>query len=282
MLSWKIGDVSVTRIMEVELPGLQFILPKAIPKNILPIPWLFPHFATPEGDPIASIHALVVESQGKKIMVDTCLGNNKNLHIKFWSNRNGPFLEDLQTAGYARDDIDTVLCTHLHPDHVGWNTMLDSDTWIPTFPCAEYLFGRVEWEFWNTHRKSVSGNLYEESIQPIIDARLHALVETDHRITDEVWLEPTPGHTPGHVSVRIESQGNHGVITGDVLHHPCQMAHPEWKCTADHDPAEAQATRRAYLDNLADSPTLVIGTHFAAPTAGYVRRDGDTYWFELK
>ncbi len=282
MLRWTIGNVVVTRIVEVELPGIQFILPQAVPKNILPIPWLFPHFATPEGEPIASIHALVVESQGKTVVVDTCLGNDKNLPIKSWSHRTGPFLEDLQAAGYAREEIDTVLCTHLHPDHVGWNTMLEEEVWVPTFPHAEYLFGRVEWEFWNTHRENVAGELYEESIQPVIDARLAALVETNHRITDEVWLEPTPGHTPGHVSVRIASEGQHAVITGDVLHHPCQMAHPEWECTADHNAIEARATRRSFLEKLADTSTLVIGTHFAGPTAGHVKRDGDTFQFEVE
>jgi len=281
MLTWKIGDVTVTRVVELELPGLTFILPDATPENCKRIAWLSPHFVTEEGEPIASVHALIVESQGRRIMVDTCIGNDKTLPIKPWCNRSGPFLSDLQEAGFDRDSIDTVLCTHLHPDHVGWNTMLVDGTWIPTFPKAEYLFGRVEWEHWNATRNAGTTPLIEQSIEPILNAGLETLVETDHRVTDELWIEPTPGHTPGHVSVRISSQGQEAVITGDVMHHPCQMARPDWKCTADSDSDAACATRVSFLERYAEVPTLVIGTHFAAPTAGHIVRDGDAFRFEV-
>ncbi len=281
MLRWKIGDVTVTRVVEIELPGLTFILPDATAENLKPMTWLAPHFVTDEGEPIASVHALIVESQGRRIMVDTCIGNDKTLPIKPWCNRSGPFLKDLEEAGFDRDIIDTVLCTHLHPDHVGWNTMLVDGTWIPTFPKAEYLFGRVEWEHWNATRDDRTTPLIEQSIEPILNAGLETLVETDHRVTDELWLEPTPGHTPGHVSVRISSQGLEAVITGDVMHHPCQMARPDWKCTADSDSDAACATRVSFLERYAEIPTLVIGTHFAAPTAGHIVREGDAFRFEV-
>jgi glyoxylase-like metal-dependent hydrolase (beta-lactamase superfamily II) len=276
-----IGNVRISRIVELEMPGLSFVLPDAIPEKLLPIGWLAPHFITPEGEAKASIQAFLVESEGQRIIVDTCLGNGKNLPIRRWANRNGPFLEDLAAAGFPRESIDTVLCTHLHMDHVGWNTMLVDGRWRPTFPNARYLFGRVEWEHWDRTREKWTPALIEESIQPIFDAGLHTLVETNHRITDEIWLEPTPGPTPGHVSVRISSHGEQAVITGDLMHHPCQIAHPEWNSVADSDAQQACATRHAFVARRAEDGILVIGTHFAAPVAGHIVRDGQGFRFEV-
>ena len=281
VLRWKVGDVSITRVVEVELPGITWILPDATPENVKSIPWLKPHFVTEDWDPIASVHAFIVESEGQRIMVDTCIGNDKSLKIPAWKNRQGPFLNDLAKAGFARELIDIVLCTHLHPDHVGWNTMKVDGKWTPTFPNARYLFGRVEWEHWSKHGDAHGQPILEESVQPVLDAGLEMLVETDRRITGEISLEPTPGHTPGHVSVRIESQGQRAVITGDLMHHPCQIARSDWKCTADSDAVQAVATRRDFIERQADQPELVFGTHFAAPTAGHIVRDGDTFRFDV-
>jgi glyoxylase-like metal-dependent hydrolase (beta-lactamase superfamily II) len=278
---WKIGNVKVSRIVELELPGLSFVLPDAIPANLLPIEWLAPHFITAEGEAIASIQAFIVESKGKRIIVDTCLGNDKKLPIRRWANRKGPFLEDLAAAGFPRETIDTVLCTHLHMDHIGWNTMQVDGKWLPTFPNAQYLFGRIEWEHWDRTRENWTPALIEESIQPIIDARLHKLVETNHRITDEISLEPTPGHTPGHVSVRIVSGGHQAIITGDLMHHPCQIARPHWNSVADVDPQQACATRHAFVAQRAEHGELVLGTHFAAPVAGHIVRDSDSFRFRV-
>ncbi len=276
-----VGSVKITRIVELEMPGLSFVLPDAVPEKLLPMKWLAPHFISPEGEAIASIQAFVVESKGKRIVVDTCLGNDKKLPIRRWANRRGPFLEDLARAGFPRESIDVVLCTHLHMDHIGWNTMLVHGKWRPTFPNARYLFGRIEWEHWDRTREKWTPALIEESIQPILDAGLCALVETDHRITDEMWLEPTPGHTPGHVSVRISSQGEEAVITGDLMHHPCQIAHPEWNCVADSDPHQACATRHAFVERRAGDGITVIGTHFAAPVAGKIVRARGGYRFHV-
>lgn len=281
MSKWKIGDVTITRVVELQLPGLTFILPDATPENCKEIQWLKPHFVTQDWKPIASIHALIVESQGHRIMVDTCIGNDKTLALKFWCNRSGPFLSDLEAAGFTRENIDTVLCTHLHPDHVGWNTIWVDGKWEPTFPSAQYLFGREEWEHWNASPDEHTKILMEQSVQPILDAGLNTLVETDHQITDEVSLEPTPGHTPGHVSVHINSNGAEAVITGDIMHHPSQMARPHWKCIADSDADKAVETRKDFMSCYADRPVLVIGTHFATPTAGHIVKDGDAWRFEV-
>jgi glyoxylase-like metal-dependent hydrolase (beta-lactamase superfamily II) len=277
---WRIGDVTVTKIVELEaVGGSRFILPDATREAVRPIAWLRPHFADDEGRLRMSIHALVVETPNRRVIVDTCIGNDKqNRAIPGWNNLHTAFLADLALAGYPRDGIDTVLCTHLHVDHVGWNTMLVDGRWIPTFPRARYLMGRVEFEHWRTQRDDPGHRpIFADSVAPVFDAGLVDLVATDHRICDELSLVPTLGHTPGHVSLRIASRGEEALITGDFLHHPCQMARPEWSSTADHDTARAQATRRQMFQQLSGTPVLMIGTHFAGATAGHIVRDGATY-----
>jgi glyoxylase-like metal-dependent hydrolase (beta-lactamase superfamily II) len=280
MQKWRIGEVTVTKIVELEVTGgSRFILPQATYEEILPIGWLRPHFADERGRLKMSIHALIVETPGRRIVVDTCLGNDKEgRRIPTWNNLQGPFLADLAAAGDPRESIDTVLCTHLHVDHVGWNTMLVDGKWVPTFPRARYLMGRVEFDHWRgQHERDDMAAIFADSVKPVYDAGLVDLVETDHRVSDEINLVPTIGHTPGHVSVRISSQGEEALITGDFMHHPCQIARPHWSSTADGDPGQAQQTRERMLAELAGRQVLVIGTHFAGATAGHIVRDGDAY-----
>jgi glyoxylase-like metal-dependent hydrolase (beta-lactamase superfamily II) len=280
MMKWRVGEVTVTKIVELEVTGgSRFILPQATREAVLPIGWLQPDFADDLGRLKMSVHALVVETPSRRIVVDTCLGNDKeNRRIPTWNRLQTSFLTDLAAAGHARETIDTVICTHLHVDHVGWNTMLTDRGWVPTFPSARYLMGRVEYAHWTSrHDREDMAAVLADSVTPVRDAGLIHLVETDHRICDEVSLVPTLGHTPGHVSVRIASQGEEALITGDFMHHPCQIARPEWSSTADSDPVEARLTRERMLTLLADTPILVIGTHFAGRTAGRVELDGDAY-----
>jgi glyoxylase-like metal-dependent hydrolase (beta-lactamase superfamily II) len=278
LIRWSIGDVRVTRVVELEMASkLTWILPDATAEQLRRERWLQPHFADANGLGIMSVHALVVESNGRRIVVDTCIGNDKERSIPGWDRRSGPFLDDLTAAGFPAGSIDTVLCTHLHVDHVGWNTRRSGGRWVPTFENARYLYHRVEWEFWSKHESVEFGDVMGDSVRPVFDAGLVDLVEADHRIDEHVWLEPTPGHTPGHVSVRIASRGEEAVITGDLMHHPVQCAHPEWGSRADEDPDLARRTRRGFLERFADRPVLVIGTHFAGPTAGRIVRDGDVW-----
>ena len=280
---WTIGRVRITRVVEIEgpTPG-RFILPEAAPERIQEIGWLRPHFATETGKILTSVHAFIVESAGRRILVDTCVGNDKlRPGIPNWNLRHGPFLDDLASAGFAPESIDTVVCTHLHVDHVGWNTMLVEGRWVPTFPRARYLIGRDEWQFWGRHEAEAFGDVVGDSVRPVLDAGLVDLVASDLVITDEVRLEPTHGHTPGHVSVRIASAGEDAIITGDVMHHPCQMARPEWVCRFDVDAAAARVTREQFLARHAARPILVLGTHFASPSAGRIVPDGVAYRFEV-
>ena len=279
-MQWKIGNVTVTQVIEVDMPTPGgFVLPDATPENIAAIPWLLPHFASKDGLLLMVIQALIVESQGRKILVDTCLGNDKKLAIPDWNGRSGPFLRDLAAAGHPRESIDTVVCTHLHVDHVGWNTMKVGGRWVPTFPNARYLFGRSEWDYWRSEAENPDEPIMSESVKPVLDAGLADLVEPDHKLTSEVWLEPTHGHTPGHVSVRISSGGADAIITGDMMHHPSQIARPEWHSSFDWNPEQGRATRRAAIARWCNGGYLVIGTHFAGPTAGRIVREGNGYRF---
>ncbi len=285
MLTWRIGEVTVSRVLELEMTGgTRFILPQATKEVIQEIPWLCPHFADEEGRLRMSVHALAVQTPTKKIIVDTCIGNDKQREIPTWTGMQTNFLNDLAAAGFARESVDTVLCTHLHVDHVGWNTMLVDGKWIPTFPNARYLIGQSEFDYWRSEEDGLedhSKSPFHDSVRPVFEAGLVDLVETNHRVCDEVSLEPTLGHTPGHVSVRIRSKGEEALITGDFIHHPCQLAHPEWASSADFDPSASTATRQRVFGALAGEPVLVIGTHFAEPTAGHVVRDGDVWRLDV-
>jgi glyoxylase-like metal-dependent hydrolase (beta-lactamase superfamily II) len=283
-MNWTIGDVTVTKIVELEMTGgSRFLLPQATPEAVLPIAWLQPHFADPTGRLRMSIHSFIVETPGRRIVVDTCLGNDKQgRRIPHWNDRDGPFLADLTMAGFPSESIDTVLCTHLHVDHVGWNTRRVDGKWVPTFPRAQYLMGRTEYEHWRTAKdRPDMANVLADSVTPIIEAGLATMVETNARICDEITLVPTLGHTPGHVSVMIQSNGEQAMITGDFMHHPCQIAHPEWSTLADSDPEQGIETRRRMFQRLAGTTVLIIGTHFAGVTAGRLVADGDSYRLDV-
>jgi glyoxylase-like metal-dependent hydrolase (beta-lactamase superfamily II) len=226
----------------------------------------------------------VIETPSRRIVVDTGLGNDKEgRNVPTWNHRSTPFLETMTAAGFPPDSIDTVLCTHLHVDHVGWNTKLvggpklAGGQWVPTFANARYVFGKTEYEHWRDHSTEPDkAAVFHDSVKPVVDAGNADLVAADARLCDEITLIPTPGHSPGHMSLHIKSEGEQGLLTGDVAHHPCQMAHLDWSSTADSDPVQSAVTRRELFSHFADTPTLVIGGHF---DAGYIRRDGDAFKF---
>jgi len=277
---WQVGDVTITRVIEMEITGgTRFILPQATPSAIEDMEWMVPHFATAEGKLIMSVHALVVDTPSQRIIVDTCIGNDKSRSIPTWSHLQLPFLADLEKAGYPRETIDTVLCTHLHVDHVGWNTMLVDGQWIPTFPNARYLIAKEEFEYWDREADpNDPDNIMDDSVRPIFEHGLADLVDLTHQICPEVRLEPTPGHTPGHVSIHIESQGQEALITGDCIHHPCQIEHLDWASNADFDQTASTQTREHLMNTYSDTDVLIIGTHFPTPTAGYIKHSERGYW----
>lgn len=279
MQRWQVGDVTITRIIETEDTSMSaaIMLPEATPAKLAPIGWLQPHFVTAEGKLISSVHSLLVESRGQRIVIDTCLGNDKPRIVPQWDRRQGEFLAEMAAAGFPRERVDFVVCTHLHPDHVGWNTMLVDGRWRPTFPSARYIFSAQDWAWLDRAPVSALGDYAGDSVRPVFDAGQAECVAPDFRITDEVWLEPTPGHSPGHVSIRIASRGEQAVVTGDLMHHPCQLARPHWSSPFDFDKAMALQTRVDFIARYGDTPVLVFGSHFATPSAGYIVRDGEAW-----
>ena len=275
--TWMIGDVKVTKVVEgIHRWRGTTLLPDATPEAMAPYSsWLVPDFVTDKGRLLLSIHALVVEAGNKRIVVDTCVGNDKDRGDGPFTGLQTTFLDDMTAAGFAPDSIDTVICTHLHVDHVGWNTHLVDGQWVPTFVNAEHVINQVEYDHWDEVGDEGFGDVMGDSVRPVVEAGLANFVGADHRICDEVWLEPTPGHTPGHTSVHISSAGSEAVITGDMIHSPVQFANPDWHCFADTDVPLGQQTRHAFVETYCDTDTVVLGTHFAGPTAGMVRTDGD-------
>ena len=287
MQTWSIGDVTVTAVIEAEGPTRgTFLFPQATAEAVIEHhQWALPEFVTPEGKLLTRVQALCLEADGQRIVVDTCVGNDKVRRNPAWNQLNTPFLSSLAEAGFERHDVNIVLCTHLHIDHVGWNTMLVDGRWVPTFPNAEHLFVRSEFEHWNSEMVANDGadqggdSVHADSVMPVVDAGLSTLVDADHQLTASIRLMPSHGHTPGHVSVLIDSFGDRAVITGDMMHHAVQVGTPHWGSNFDVDGPAAEATRRTFLAHYADSDRLVIGTHFGGPCSGKIVSVEDGYEF---
>jgi len=279
---WQVGDVHIARIVEVNAweDDITMCIPDATPELVKSLPWLQPHFATPDGRMLLSFQCFVLRSQGRNVMIDTCIGADREREFPVFTHMQTTFLDDLAAAGFPHASITDVLCTHLHFDHVGWNTRLVDGKWVPTFPSARYYFGRREWEHWK-HLRDTDGYHHlahvQDSIEPVFEAGLVELIEPDFKLTGELSLIPTPGHTPGHVSVLIQSRGESAVITGDIMHNPIQVALPAREGTFDMDKARGAQTRVEFVERFSESGTLVIGTHFADPTAGHIVADGKAW-----
>ena len=282
--SWTIGDVTVSRIVEVWdfQDNMSMTMPDATPEEVIAMEWLHPHYATPDGKQRMNFQGFVVQAPGRVIVVDSCIGAGRERDFDVFCDLPEGFIEDLESLGITREEVDTVFCTHLHFDHVGWNTYKDPETgeYKPTFPNARYLFGKTEFEAWKDIRKD--GHHSEthmiECVDPIVEAGMADFIDTDHRISPEICCEPSHGHTPGHIHVCIESNGERAVITGDLMHHPMQCAMPHREATFDMDKESGRQTRMGFVDKYKDTDVLVIGAHFFEPTAGHIRTygEGDT------
>ncbi|HEY6455590.1 MAG TPA: MBL fold metallo-hydrolase [Steroidobacteraceae bacterium] len=279
MKTWKVGQVEITRLVEVWKweDDIWMVLEDSKPAIVATQPWLLPHHATPEGRMFINFQAFVVKAGKRRIMIDTCIGADRERQFPVFTQMRTTFMQDLASLGIAANDIDTVLCTHLHFDHVGWNTQLVDGRWVPTFPKARYLFSRKEYDHWQKLRDTGGYhgiNHLSDAVDPVIEAGLVDFIPHDHAISEEIRLLPTPGHTPGHVSVYINSQGEQAVITGDLMHHPIQVAMPEHPATFDMDKPAGAKTRVEFVNRFREKPVLVIGSHFADPGAGYIVRNG--------
>jgi glyoxylase-like metal-dependent hydrolase (beta-lactamase superfamily II) len=289
MHRWRIGDVELTRVLEFEGPfeDPATLHPGATPELVdQHRHWMEPRILDRKtGRLFFTFHSVIIRTKRHLILVDTCSGNGKERpHKKRYHQNEWPYLENLSKAGFRPEEIDFVLCTHLHADHVGWNTRLINGRWVPTFPNAKYIFARHEFEHWSQQdlrdEYSTDG-FFEDSVLPVMESGQAVLVDTTHRFDESVWLEPSPGHTPGHIIVCIESNGQSAVLSGDIMHTALQCAEPQLNSCFCVDPAQARLTRRGFLDRFADTATMVIPGHFPTPTAGWVRSKGGSFRFHF-
>lgn len=275
-----LGRLSVSRIYEGDaVIPLAVALPGVTAEDLAQLKtWYWdPDLAESPGSAgmRISVHSFVLRVDGRNILIDTCCGNDKKRSLPPVNMQHWPYLENLARAGLRPEDIDLVMCTHLHFDHVGWNTRLQDGSWVPTFPKARYLFGRRDFEFFSQQRhEALHREAFEDSVAPILDAGLADLVDVGSRVHrelgDGVWLEDASGHSPGNLCVIAECGGSHAIFSGDCFHHPVQIVRPDAAFFADENPLQASATRRRLLERYADKDAVFFPAHFTGLTAGRV------------
>jgi glyoxylase-like metal-dependent hydrolase (beta-lactamase superfamily II) len=286
---WRVGEVEVTRVLEFEAALFEpaVLYPEAstdvLERHRV---WLEPSLMDPaSGQLVFAFHSTIIKTPRATILVDTCSGNGKERPHKLrYHRKDWPYLANLTAAGFAPEDIDYVLCTHLHADHVGWNTRLLGGRWVPTFSKARYLFARQEWEHWRVtefRARYTTDPYYEDSVLPVMASGQAELIATDYAFDDNVSIEPWPGHTPGHVCVVVRSQGASVVLSGDIMHTALQCAEPRLNSCFCVNADMARATRRRFLETFADSPVMVIPAHFPTPTAGWIRSHEGAFRFHF-
>jgi glyoxylase-like metal-dependent hydrolase (beta-lactamase superfamily II) len=247
-------------------------------------PWLEPTFLDPATNGLVlCIQSFVIKTPHHNILIDACVGNHKPRPTRpFWNMLNSDRFESgLSDAGLTVNDIDYVMCTHLHGDHVGWNTRLDNGRWVPTFPKARYIMSDRELAYWTQREKDspASAPWITDSVLPIIAAKREQIVKSDFVFNEQVQFLPTPGHTIDHFSVLVGRAGADVLITGDMIHSPLQGKYPELSMMSDYDSGQAEQTRRKIFDRFCDEPTIICATHFPSPSTGRVQRWGDGYKF---
>jgi glyoxylase-like metal-dependent hydrolase (beta-lactamase superfamily II) len=282
-LTFKAGDLTIHRIIEQEttfLPALDFLptlTPEVLAENRA---WMQAAKALDaDGVLVLCFQSYVVKTPHHTILIDSCIGNDKPRpqRPKWNMKTDDTYMRSLAAAGISVGDIDYVMCTHLHVDHVGWNTRLDNGRWVPTFPKARYVFGKTEFDYWTkTHAKTPVPAI-GDSVMPIVEAKRHEVVGDEHAIGDHVRLLPTPGHTPGHSAFRFGKGKDDAVFSGDLVHSPLQALYPEMSMRFDVDPAQAAKTRRSFLERYCDTDTLCCTAHFPSPSVGKIRRKGNGF-----
>lgn len=282
----QLGEFRVERVVETAgaFAPVDFLLPAFRADLLSENPWLRPAYVDEQQRVVMSFHSYVLRTARHVILVDGCVGNGKERPARpGWHRQELPYLERLAAAGVRPEEVDFVFCTHLHADHVGWNTRLRDGRWVPTFPNAIYLFARREYEHWERlHRAGEKPNhdSFADSVLPVMEAKQATLVESDHQIEDGLHLEPAYGHTPGTCVLHAKSRGAHGVFTGDVMHTPVQLADPSLSSRFCSDPAQSAATRRALCERYADTPSLLFTGHFPDPNAARIVRRGSAFSLE--
>jgi glyoxylase-like metal-dependent hydrolase (beta-lactamase superfamily II) len=282
-----VGDITVHRVVEQEQPvfvASEFfptLAPELWEENLS---WLVPKFIDAEGKLVLCIQSYLLKTPHHTILVDSCVGNHKERPTRpFWHQlASDRYEKNLAAAGVGVGDIDYVMCTHLHPDHVGWNTRLDNGRWVPTFPNAKYLFADRELEFWTQKEKDNPAGFpwITDSVLPIVQAKRVEVVKSNHRVNELVELVPTPGHSIDHFSVLAGKAGQDAFLTGDMIHSPIQARYPELGMFADYDSKQGGVSRRTMLERYCDTSTLMCMAHFPSPSLGRITRWGEGFGFE--
>jgi glyoxylase-like metal-dependent hydrolase (beta-lactamase superfamily II) len=272
--TFAIGSTQVSKVIDCIEPTSPRILYVDKRKDDFDphLDWLQPRFLDTEKRMLLSIHTFLIRTKHHTVLIDTCVGNDKQkLAFPQWNGRqDASYLRNLAAVGCAPESIDYVFCTHMHLDHTGWNTQLKDGRWVPTFPNAKYLFNKREWAHWQDDPTPEDQAVVQQNILPIIAAGKVEWIDNAWEIDDEVTLLPTPGHTPGHCSVRLRSNGKDAIITGDMIIHPVQIAEPQWSQLADTDKTLAIKTRTQFVDQHCDTDTMILGTHFNTPTGVHI------------
>jgi glyoxylase-like metal-dependent hydrolase (beta-lactamase superfamily II) len=286
-LKIQVGDITIHRIIEQEEPLFklhEFFPTLGKERYEEHKSWMEPRFVDPKtGMLVLCIQSYLVVTPHHKILIDTCVGNHKERPARaFWHKMNKPDYErNLAATGYSVDDIDYVMCTHLHTDHIGWNTRLENGRWVPTFPKAKYVFSDRELEHWTQRYNAKPEDFPQiaDSVLPIVEAKREHIVKSDHALNEIVRLIPTPGHTFDHYSVHVGKSGKDAIITGDMIHSPIQARYPEVGMMSDWDSKQAGESRRSLFGRFCDSSTLICTAHFPSPSTARIQKWDDGFRF---
>jgi glyoxylase-like metal-dependent hydrolase (beta-lactamase superfamily II) len=287
----QIGAMKLSRVEEMMIPLIEAgkMFAAFTPEHeTIHKDWLSPTYLDPSSKRLnMSIHSWVLRTDHHTILIDTCFGNQRNRPgFRDGHQLDTPWLHNLTAAGVKREEVDFVLCTHLHIDHVGWNTIEENGRFVPTFPNARYLFSKADFDHYNAENEAnperpAQHGAFNDGVLPIVAAGMADMIGAEHAIDDNLLIRSAPGHTPGSITLQASSKGEQGLFTGDILHHPLQVWHPEWNSRFCVDPPAAAKSRRRVLEHCAEHHALMLPAHFARPHCGYVHRQGDAFRFEF-
>ncbi len=285
MSAFTIGGATVVRIEETYEPNFEaakFFAAWSSAALDRHRDWMVSdHYDAASGFLKLSVHSWLIRIGGKTILIDTCVGNHKpRAHRPMWHMLDTGYLERLAAAGVKPEQVDLVMCTHLHVDHIGWNTRLDNGRWVPTFPNARYVFSREDYDHYlrlEQDPKAVSGGALRDSVLPVVEAGLTQMVSGPGAIDENLSYDPAPGHTPGTIAIKLASRGQDAMFCGDILHHAIQVYHPDWNSFACADPEMARSSRHKVLEDCSGSGALLMPAHFGAPFACHIDACGDDF-----